>query len=184
MAEQRLEYLALYDPLTDLPNRRSFFDRFNHSLAQAERYKHLVALLFIDLDDFKEVNDTLGHDIGDLLLKEVTKRLQDCLRKSDVPARMGGDEFTVILTQIANTQDAEIVAQRIVESIARPYYIGGHECKIGVSIGITLYPSDGDDMEELLRKADFAMYNAKKAGNDVRFFLHDETGMAAEENRM
>ncbi|MBW2644865.1 MAG: diguanylate cyclase [Deltaproteobacteria bacterium] len=184
MAEQRLEYLALYDPLTDLPNRRSFFDRFSHCLAQAERYKRLVALLYIDLDHFKEVNDTLGHDIGDLLLKGVTNRLQDCLRKSDVPARMGGDEFTVILTEVANTQDAEIVAQRIVESITSPYHIGGHECSVGVSIGIALYPSDGDDIEELLRKADFAMYNAKKIGNDVRFFSHDETGMAAEENRM
>lgn len=184
MAEQRLEYLALYDSLTELPNRRSFFDRFSHSLAQAERYKRLVALLFIDLDHFKEVNDTLGHDIGDLLLKEVTKRLEGCLRKSDVPARMGGDEFTVILTQVANTQDAEIVAQRIVESISGPYHIGGHECSVGVSIGIALYPSDGDDIEELLRKADFAMYNAKKIGNDVRFFSQYESSMAAEENRI
>ncbi len=171
LAEERLEYLALYDALTGLYGRNSFFDHLNHSLAQGERYDRMLALLFLDLDRFKAVNDTLGHNVGDLLLKEATKRLKNCLRKSDVPARVGGDEFTVILTEISNTQDAAIIAQRIITSLAKPFVIENNECSIGVSVGISLYPADGDDPETLLKNADFAMYNAKKSGGgNFQFF--------------
>jgi diguanylate cyclase (GGDEF)-like protein/PAS domain S-box-containing protein len=171
LAEERLEYLALYDSLTGLHSRNSFFDHLGRLLAQAKRYHRILALLFLDLDRFKLVNDTLGHDMGDMLLKEVANRLKDCLRASDVPARMGGDEFSVILAEIANAQDASIIAGRIIASLNKPFRIEDNECSIGVSVGISQYPADSNDPETLLKNADSAMYNAKKLGGDnFQFF--------------
>lgn len=171
LAEEHLEFLANFDPLTGLPNRRLFFDRLGQSLLSAQRQEHFVGLLFLDLDRFKEVNDSFGHAVGDLLLKEVAERLAQSLRLSDSVARMGGDEFTVILTKIVDPEDAAIVAKRIVDSLARPFYIEGRVASIGVSIGISIYPIDGEDPDELLKNADTAMYRAKGEGSNLfRYF--------------
>ncbi|OGW39646.1 MAG: diguanylate cyclase [Nitrospirae bacterium RBG_13_39_12] len=171
LAEQRLKHLAHFDITTGIPNRILFFDRLNHTLAMSKRYDHTFALLFLDLDQFKLVNDTFGHDTGDILLKEVSKRLTDCVRESDTLARMSGDEFTIILTKINKAQDVEIVVQRIIASLAKPFHLKGHEASISASIGISLYPSDGDNIETLLKKADTAMYRVKEQGrNNYQFF--------------
>jgi len=172
LAEAHLEFLANFDILTGLPNRRLFFDRVGQSLLNAKRQEHLVGLLYLDLDRFKEVNDSFGHAVGDLLLKEVSVRLADSLRLSDSAARMGGDEFTVILTKIVEPGDAAIVAQRIVDNIARPFLLEGHTVSVGVSIGIGIYPIDGEDPDTLLQKADTAMYRAKEAGRNLFRYFH------------
>jgi diguanylate cyclase (GGDEF)-like protein/PAS domain S-box-containing protein len=172
LAEQHLEFLANFDPLTGLPNRRLFFDRIGQSLLNAKRQEHFVGLLYLDLDRFKEVNDSFGHAIGDLLLKEVSERLAQVLRLSDSIARMGGDEFTVILTKIVEPEDAAIVAQRIVDSLAKPFLLEGHMITIGVSIGIGIYPIDGKDPDTLLKKADTAMYRAKGMGSNLFRYYH------------
>jgi len=172
LAEQHLEFLANFDPLTGLPNRRLFFDRIGQSLLNAKRQEHLVGLLYLDLDRFKEVNDSFGHAIGDLLLKEVAERLAQALRLSDSVARMGGDEFTVILTKIVEPEDAAIVARRIVDSLTKPFLLEGHPVSIGVSIGIGIYPLDGDDPDTLLKKSDTAMYRAKGAGSNLFRYYH------------
>jgi diguanylate cyclase (GGDEF)-like protein len=157
--------------LTDLPNRTLFFDRLGHTIAVARRNRYIVGLLFIDLDGFKQVNDSRGHDIGDLLLKDVAKRLRDAVRDSDTVARMGGDEFTVILTRMQMPGDPAIVAQKILASLMRPFRLQGHECAVGASIGITWYPGDGEDGETLIKKADAAMYQVKQNGKrGFRFF--------------
>jgi diguanylate cyclase (GGDEF)-like protein/PAS domain S-box-containing protein len=171
LAAKRLEHMALYDGLTDLPNRTLFFDRLGYTIAMARRNRYLVGLLFIDLDGFKQVNDSWGHDIGDLLLKDVTKRLRDAVRDSDTVARMGGDEFTVILTRMQLPGDPAIVAQKILTSLMRPFRLQGHECTVSASIGISWYPGDGDDGEALIKKADAAMYQVKQSGKrGFRFF--------------
>lgn len=171
LAEKKLEYIALYDPLTDLPNRTLFFDRLNHTVALARRDSYAFALLFLDVDGFKHVNDTMGHDIGDMLLKEIGQRLRDCMRKSDTVARMGGDEFTAILTKVEAAGDAQIVAQKIIACMSRPFRLKGYECSITVSIGISFYPSDGSDGETLFKHADTAMYRVKEGGkNGYQFY--------------
>jgi len=171
IAEERLEYMAHFDALTGLPNRTLFFDRLHQALALAKRYKHMMALLFIDLDRFKFVNDTLGHDAGDQLLKEVACRLSELLRNSDTVARMGGDEFTVILSKIAELSDTAIVAEKIIATLSRPFLLSGQEVTIGGSIGIALFPNDGNDTETLLKKSDIAMYRAKEQGrNNYQFY--------------
>lgn len=161
--EQRLQHLAHFDVLTNLPNRVMFGDRLSQALSQAKRYNHKFALLFLDLDKFKCVNDNLGHAVGDLLLKEVALRLNDCVRDSDTVARMGGDEFTVILSKITEQRDVALVAEKIFESITRPFLLAGRECLIGVSIGISIFPTDADNEEALIRKADSAMYVVKSS---------------------
>jgi diguanylate cyclase (GGDEF)-like protein/PAS domain S-box-containing protein len=163
-AEQRLEQLALYDALTGLPNRMLFFDRMSQLLALAKRNQYVLALLYMDLDHFKTINDTLGHEAGDLLLQEAAKRMLSCTRKADTVARMGGDEFLGICGRIAVSGDASVVAQKIIAALAQPFTIQGNECTIGVSIGISLYPMDGDDLETLVKKADTAMYRVKENG--------------------
>ncbi|OGW34986.1 MAG: hypothetical protein A2X58_10475 [Nitrospirae bacterium GWC2_56_14] len=163
-AEQRLEQLALYDALTGLPNRTLFFDRMSLLLALAKRNRFVLALLYMDLDHFKTINDTLGHEVGDLLLQEAAKRMTSCTRKSDTVARMGGDEFISICARIAVAEDAGVVARKIIAALAAPFTIKGNECTIGVSIGISLYPLDGDDLEMLMHKADTAMYRVKESG--------------------
>lgn len=164
LAAQRIEHLALYDTLTGLPNRTLFFDRLNQVLAVAKRNRNIFALLFMDLDDFKNINDTLGHEAGDQLLQEVSKQMVSNVRKLDTIARMGGDEFIGISGMITAPDDAVIVAQKIIASLSEPFDLKGHRRSIGMSIGISIYPLDGYDAETLLRKADEAMYRVKKSG--------------------
>ncbi|MBF0473559.1 MAG: GGDEF domain-containing protein [Nitrospirae bacterium] len=170
-AEQRLEYLAHFDILTSLPNRTLFFDRLDQLHAQAKRTKQSFALLFIDLDRFKYVNDTFGHHIGDMLLKETASRFNSCVRESDTVARMGGDEFTVILSNIKNREDVEIVASKIVQSIMNPYKLDSYDCSVSASIGISIFPTDSYDIDMLVKMADVAMYHAKESGrNNYQFY--------------
>jgi diguanylate cyclase (GGDEF)-like protein len=169
----RLNQLAFYDHLTGLPNRALFMDRLTRAIDSARRYKHRGALLFIDLDNFKRINDTLGHSVGDYLLQAMSKRLLHSLRDSDTisrpnstetAARLGGDEFTVILPIIEHQEDAGLVARRIEEFLARPIAIGNHEFIVTSSIGIAIFPDDGENVGSLLKNADLAMYFAKSKG--------------------
>ncbi len=162
-AEERLQQMALYDMLTGLPNRTLFFDRVSQFLEMAKRNDYTIALLFIDFDGFKAVNDRLGHDIGDLLLQEAAKRMKDCMRRSDTVARMGGDEFIGICGRITAPADAAVVARKIIAALTQPFELKGQACSIGASIGISVYPLDGTDADTLLKKADVAMYRVKDA---------------------
>lgn len=166
LANERLEQLAHFDHLTMLPNRALFFDRLGYLLDQARRYDFTFALLFLDLDRFKAINDTFGHATGDLLLKQVSERLAGCLRRSDTVARMGGDEFTVILSRITEPADAAVVANKLLKAFESPFPLKGEERTVGASIGISLYPDDGDNPDSLLKKADTAMYRAKEGGRN------------------
>lgn len=173
-AEKRLNHLAFHDSLTNLPNRMLFNNRLNHALDQANRNKQLVGVLFLDLDDFKIINDTLGHAIGDVLLKGVAERISQCLRKGDTVARMGGDEFTVLLQGITSIDDAAIVASKVLSCFLQSWVLNGQEVNITASIGITVFPRDGDNVDTLLKNADMAMYSAKEGGrNDYRFYCQD-----------
>lgn len=155
---------ANFDQLTKLPNRRLFRDRLEQAIKSANRSNEQMALMFIDLDRFKEVNDTLGHDMGDALLKEAAERINQCVRKVDTVARMGGDEFTVVLSQIAEPVYAGKVAETIIQKLAEPFSIAGVEIAISASIGIVIYPNDGSNAGELLKNADVAMYKSKNSG--------------------
>jgi diguanylate cyclase (GGDEF)-like protein/PAS domain S-box-containing protein len=169
--EERLRFLANYDALTSLPNRNLFNLYLKDSLFQAQRYKRSLALFFIDLDHFKPINDSLGHDAGDDLLKEVASRLRSHLRQSDTVARFGGDEFLVLIPQYAEISGVVRVTKKILGEIERPFMICDKECRISASIGISLHPEDGSDAETLLKKADSAMYRAKEKGkNTFEFF--------------
>jgi diguanylate cyclase (GGDEF)-like protein/PAS domain S-box-containing protein len=171
LAQARLEHLAHHDGLTGLPNRTLFFDRLHQTFLHSRRYQQHFALLFIDLDRFKFVNDSLGHDIGDQLLIETAERLKELVRSCDTIARMGGDEFTIILSRINEPENARMVAEKIVAAIGRPFHLSGHICSIGASIGISIFPEDGDSTEMLIKKADTAMYSAKKNGRgNAQFF--------------
>lgn len=174
-AEAQMHNLAHYDPLTGLPNRILLADRLQQAIAAARREKSHMALMFIDLDKFKPINDTLGHYIGDLMLKEVAKRMLECLRESDTAARIGGDEFVVLLPLIEAEPDALAVAEKIRQALYLPFEIAGHDLNISSSIGIAVYPEHGLDEKSLLHNADIAMYYAKAAGrNCVMIF---ESGM-------
>jgi len=162
-AEAKIEALANYDTLTELPSRRLFSDRLEKAVERAERAETDMAVLFIDLDGFKAVNDTLGHEAGDLVLKEVAKRLRDCVRKPDTVARLGGDEFIVIIEH-QNVKNATIVSERIVSSLSQPITVPGGDANIGASIGVAFFPNDGKTETELLKAADKAMYTVKKGG--------------------
>jgi diguanylate cyclase (GGDEF)-like protein/PAS domain S-box-containing protein len=169
--EERLSFLANYDALTLLPNRNLFNLHLKDALFQAQRYRRLLALLFIDLDHFKPINDSLGHDAGDSLLKEVASRLRSNLRQSDNVARFGGDEFLVLIPQYPEISGVVLVTKKILREIERPFMICNKECRISASIGISLHPEDGSDAETLLKKADSAMYRAKEKGkNTFEFF--------------
>ena len=169
--EERLHNLAHYDPLTGLPNRTLLTDRLHQAISSARREKHHMALMFMDLDKFKQVNDTLGHHIGDLLLKEVAKRILECLRESDSAARLGGDEFVVLLPFIEAGSDAVSVAEKIRHALNQPFELAGHTLNISSSIGVAVYPEHGSDEKSLLKNADQAMYDAKKMGrNNVMLF--------------
>ncbi len=164
--EARLEHLAHFDVLTNLPNRPLFFDRLERAIASARRSGGAVGLLFLDLDRFKEVNDTCGHDMGDRLLQEVARRLLGCVREADTVARMGGDEFTVILRNISTPINAEAVAGKIIASLCSPFHLDDHTFHIGASIGISLYPLHADNLENLVNYADQAMYTIKRKGKN------------------
>ena len=173
-AEDELRKLANYDPLTGLPNRALLMDRISHALASARRNQTQVALFFIDLDRFKQINDSLGHDVGDLLLTNVAKVLQQCTRKSDTVARLGGDEFVVMLENVANVEAISRIAQSIIDRMTRPFQLGIHEVSASPSIGISIYPEDGETSDELFKHSDMAMYHAKDAGrNNFKFFTSE-----------
>lgn len=168
--EQTIKYQAYHDSLTDLPNRLLFKDRIAISLAQAKRKNNLLAIMFLDFDNFKYVNDTFGHTIGDKLLIEIAKRLLSCVRSSDTVARLGGDEFTLILPDINKVEDINVVANKIIQNFNNPFYIDENCLIVTVSIGISYFPIDGEDVESLIRKADTAMYHVKAKGNDFQFY--------------
>lgn len=172
--EERLSYAANHDPLTRLPNRTLFQERLSRALTRAHRNQSIVALLFIDLDFFKQVNDTLGHLAGDILLQQVADRLTSCVRQGDTVARLAGDEFTVILEEIGEPRDGAVVAHKILSLMAEPFDLQGHEARISSSIGVALYPSDGGDAQTLIKLADAAMYRAKHQGRNACRF-HSET---------
>lgn len=178
IVEDHLDRLAHYDTLTGLPNRRLFYERLERAIVLAQRRKLKVALLFLDLDRFKHVNDTLGHEVGDLLLEQVAKRVKNCLREADSVSRLAGDEFTVLLQEITDNKDAAAVANRIIESFARPFELDGHVLNVTTSVGISLFPADGQGRSELLKNADTAMYRAKTLGKNRFEFYQEE--MAAE----
>ena len=170
-ADERIEYLASHDSLTKLPNRDMFNELLRHAIEGASRHQRSLALLFIDLDRFKVINDSLGHDAGDMLLLEVANRLRSVLRASDVVARLGGDEFVVLLEETAERNDVERIAGLLLSALGRPTQLSGHECHATASIGIAMYPSDGLDAQTLTKNADMAMYLAKEDGkNAFRFF--------------
>jgi diguanylate cyclase (GGDEF)-like protein/PAS domain S-box-containing protein len=169
--EQRLKYLADYDQLTALPNRSLFNQRLQRALAHAQRFNKALAVLFIDLDRFKNINDTLGHGAGDKVLQSVATRLMGCVRETDVVARLGGDEFVVLLEQAADARQASAVGQKLISAIAQSFPLEGREYHVTASIGISTYPTDGEDGATLLKNADIAMYRAKEQGkNNVQFY--------------
>ncbi len=169
-SEERLRYLATHDPLTDLPNRDLFEDRLSHTLARARRKRNEAAVLQLDLDNFKSINDTYGHSVGDRLLRIVADRLKGCLRQSDTVARMGGDEFTFILEEIPNESVCSNVAEKILKTLAEPILIDGHKLRITASIGISIFPDDGLDPDTLLKHSDIAMYHSKNKLNSYSFY--------------
>ena len=173
-SDKRLRHLAHHDPLTGLPNRLLFFDRLNQTLAAAKRQRRLAAVLFLDLDKFKPINDKLGHEIGDQLLHDTAERLQRCVRSEDTAARYGGDEFTLILSELSSEEDAIGVAQKLIDSIEEPFRIGGYSCQVSASIGIAIYPQHGKEPDSLVAWADAAMYLAKKDDkSDYRISLEN-----------
>lgn len=173
-AQQRLQFLASHDSLTGLPNRAFLVDRLAHALSMAQRQKHQVALLFLDLDRFKHVNDTVGHEAGDQLLQTVTARLSACIRETDTLARLGGDEFVVLAEGFDDASYLTGLAERMLGAISEPFHLRGYEYYLGVSIGISVYPDDGEDGNTLLRCADSAMYAAKEGGrNNYQFYTQE-----------
>ena len=183
--EQSIRHMAHHDALTGLPNRSLFRDRLTHAMAQADRYHQRLAVMFLDLDRFKAINDTLGHNVGDQLLKIAAERLRSCVRDSDTVARLGGDEFTVIVEDIVEDHDAAAVAQKILDTLSQPFNLYGHEVFISVSVGVTLYPSDDENADNLLRNADSAMYRAKEFGrNNFQFYVAEMNIKARERLRL
>lgn len=179
-ADERLRHLAHYDALTDLPNRVLFEDRLRHAMEHARRTRHKVAVLFIDLDGFKRVNDTIGHAIGDRLLQRVAKRLLECVRECDTVARLSGDEFTVTLESLPDREQALTVAKKIVAALSRAFVLDGHRLAVTASVGISVYPDDADNVDRLLSMADTAMYEVKgHGGNNCRLSPYDTAAAGA-----
>jgi diguanylate cyclase (GGDEF)-like protein/PAS domain S-box-containing protein len=180
-AQERVQYLAYYDDLTGLPNRTLLQDRLAKALAAARRQEHKVAVLFLDLDRFKDINDQLGHSVGDLLLQEVAERLKKWAREQDTVARLGGDEFLILLAHVMDTPDAAIAAERLMDAMTAEFDIQGHSLNVSCSIGISIFPENGTDCETLIKNADAAMYSTKADGrNNFRFFTEDMNAQAAE----
>lgn len=171
--EEKIRHQAFHDALTGLPNRLLFQDRLEKSLALAKRNQKLLAILFLDLDGFKKINDTLGHDTGDLLLQAVTQRLLLSVRSSDTVARMGGDEFTIVLTEMEKPEEAGVVACKVLTAIGEQFVIAGDAIEVTTSIGISLYPMNGADVQTLMKQADIAMYIAKGSGKNSYHFYSD-----------
>ncbi|MDK9705260.1 MAG: EAL domain-containing protein [Sulfuritalea sp.] len=182
-SEETIWRQANYDSLTDLPNRRLFRDRLQQEILKAQRGGHYVALLFVDLDRFKEVNDTLGHHTGDLLLIEAARRVCECVRTTDTVARLGGDEFTVIMSELADTHRVGEVAQAMLQALAAPFVLDAETAYVSASIGITIYPNDSDNVESLLKHADQAMYAAKELGRN-RFSYFTASMQATAQTRL
>ena len=171
VSEERLQYLANYDPLTQLPNRAAFNQQLEHAIHQAHRHGRMLALLFVDLDRFKMINDSLGHEAGDGVLREAAGRLHDCLRSADIVCRLGGDEFVIIVEELATLTPVAGIAEKILHAIARPFLVANQEFHLTASVGIAGYPVDGTDRQQLLRNADVAMYRAKELGkNKFQFY--------------
>jgi diguanylate cyclase (GGDEF)-like protein len=177
----RMSYLAQHDSLTDLPNRIVFSDRLTHAMAVAHRHGKKLAVLYLDVDRFKHINDSLGHAIGDRLLQSVAQRLLACVRGSDTVSRQGGDEFVILLAELTHPQDAAVSADKILQALSTPHQIDEHNLHLTVSIGIVTYPDDGTEAETLMQNADFAMYDAKDNGrNNYQFFKSDMNVRAIE----
>ncbi len=170
--EEEIRHMAHHDSLTGLPNRRLFADILKIEIAQARRHKSKLAVLFLDLDRFKDINDTLGHETGDLLLREVADRFRKTVRESDTVARIGGDEFNIVMADISRTGDIGDFAQKIIDSLRKPVMINGNELNITTSIGISVYPDDGDEIDALRKYADIAMYHAKESGRNTYQFYN------------
>jgi diguanylate cyclase (GGDEF)-like protein/PAS domain S-box-containing protein len=179
----KMSYLAQHDSLTDLPNRVLLNDRLSEAINLSCRYRRQLAVLFVDLDRFKHINDSLGHVVGDRLLQAVSRRLFTCVRSSDTVGRQGGDEFVVLLWEVRHAEDAAITASNILDALRKPYHINGHVLHITASIGIVTYPDDGTDVETLMTKADLAMYGAKEAGRDGYQFFKPEMNVRAAERQ-
>jgi diguanylate cyclase (GGDEF)-like protein/PAS domain S-box-containing protein len=176
--QQRIQHLAYHDNLTGLPNRSLFQDRLAHSIARAERANRKVAVLFIDLDNFKNINDTLGHDVGDELLRQVGRRLSECVRLEDTIARQGGDEFIVLLESLEDGRGASVVAQKVLNSLRQPFSLGGTEQHVSGSVGIALYPEDGRDAQTLMKSADTAMFHGKGLGKNTYQYFTSQMNVA------
>jgi diguanylate cyclase (GGDEF)-like protein/PAS domain S-box-containing protein len=179
-AEERLAFLAYHDELTGLPNRALLLDRLQQALIEAARHERRVAVVYLDLRDFKNVNDTLGHEAGDRVLQAVAERLQSCVRPGDTVARLGGDEFSVVLADVAQHEDVAHVMQKIRAGFTPPFGAAGHELHLATTLGISLYPADGTDPESLLKNADIAMYRARERGDDYQYYSADMTANAVE----
>ena len=177
--EARLESIALYDALTGLANRLLLDDRISQAIAHSRRHSTAMALIYLDLDGFKQVNDTFGHDVGDLLLREVAERLVASLRQEDTVARLGGDEFVIAIWQVAAAHDAAKVAAKLIAAVSQPYSIRGHTLELTASAGVSLYPKQGEDMETLLKSADLAMYEAKRSGKNTYRLFDDPLKLCA-----
>ena len=177
----RISHLAQHDTLTDLPNRILLKDRITQAIAAAHRYQHQLAVLFLDLDNFKQINDSLGHDIGDRVLQWVAQRLLSCVRSADTVSRHGGDEFIILLSEVKCAQDADVCAETILSALSLPARIEQHDLYLSASIGIATYPGDGSDADTMMKHADRAMYHAKSSGsNTYKFFESGMNGRAVE----
>jgi len=179
--QERLAYLAQYDQLTELPNRSLFNERLATSLQQAQRHNRQMVVMFLDLDHFKDINDTLGHSAGDKLLKDVARRLQHCIRAEDTIARLGGDEFTIIMNEVTQQQDSAAVAEKILDTLSHPFMLENEEVFVTTSIGIAGYPRCGNDPETLIRHADIALYRAKSEGRSNYQYFETEMNQAVTE---
>lgn len=167
---EMVSYIAQHDTLTSLPNRSLFYDRLKQAMARARRDKESIAVLFLDLDGFKLINDTFGHDTGDALLCEVSKRITECVRETDTVARLGGDEFSVVISSVRTRPSIELVADKIIEKINRPFELRGNDCSVSASIGIATYAGKKETAERLVKIADDAMYEAKNSGKNCYRF--------------
>src|SRR6202021_1144019 len=180
-AEERVQYLAYYDALTGLPNRTFLGDRLTKALADARRKKYKIAILFLDIDRFKDINDSLGHSVGDLFLQEVAERIKSFAREQDIVARLGGEEFLVMLTHIEDISDAAVAAERLMDAMTAEFVVEGHPLNVSCSVGISIFPQHGAGGEGLMKKADAAMYSVKENGrNNYRFFIEDMNAQVAE----
>ena len=181
--EDEMSHLAQHDALTDLPNRLLLNDRLTQAISIARRNHSQLAVLFLDLDGFKHISDSLGHSVGDKLLQSVAGRLSACVRKSDTVSRQGGDEFVILLSEVTHAADAAIISAKIIAELKRGHRIGKHRLRISASVGLSTYPNDGEDAETLIKNADTAMYDAKQSGRDKYRFFKSQMSLRAVERQ-